>query len=426
MKLNHGLHLAYCTNIHRGETWAETLDALKRYTLAVRDRVCPSKPYAIGLRLSQQAAVELSDRAALLSFQRWLADNHCYVFTINGFPFGRFHGGKVKEYVYLPDWTSPERLAYTNLLFDLLAQLVPRDVEGSVSTLPGAFKQLVRTPEELSEIRRNIWRCVEHIARLSDQTGRSLHLGLEPEPLCLLECSGEVIHFFDRLRAEHKNDARLNHHLGVNYDTCHFAVEFEEPRDALAALRQHQIKISKFHLSSALRVIPTPENLSALSAFAEDTYLHQVVVREPAGTRRIYTDLPDALAARGARTADSDYRDGRAGSPLPAADEISRHGAHRSARPTNSPLSPHSEEWRIHFHIPLHSPPTPIFSTTADHISGVLDILQSEPSLCSHLEMETYTWEVLPPELKQRDVVSQLAAEYEWTLARLAERGLYP
>jgi hypothetical protein len=198
-----------------------------------------------------------------------------------------------------------------------------------------------------------------------------------------------VIHFFDRLRAEHKNDPRLNHHLGVNYDTCHFAVEFEEPREAIAALRQHQIKISKFHLSSALRVIPTPENLSALSAFTEDTYLHQVVVRTADGKRRIYRDLPDALSANPAGT------------------------------------TPHSEEWRIHFHIPLHCPATPIFSTTADHIVGILDILQGEPSLCSHLEMETYTWEVLPPELKQRDVVSQLAAEYEWTLARLAERGLY-
>src|SRR5436309_10473507 len=101
MKLNHGLHLAYCTNIHRGETWGETFDALKRYTLAVRDRVSPSRPYAIGLRLSQRAATELNEPPVIRSFQKWLAENHCYVFTINGFPFGRFHGGRVKEYVYL-------------------------------------------------------------------------------------------------------------------------------------------------------------------------------------------------------------------------------------------------------------------------------------------------------------------------------------
>jgi hypothetical protein len=393
MKLNHGLHLAYCTNIHRGETWDETFDSLKRYTLAVRDRVCPSQPYAIGLRLSQRAATELNDRTVLTRFQRWLAENHCYVFTINGFPFGRFHGGRVKEYVYLPDWTSSERLAYTNLLFDLLAQLLPPGIEGSVSTVPGGFKELIREPSELAQIRNNIWHCVEHIARVSAQTGRTLHLGLEPEPLCLLECSGEVIHFFDRIRGEHKNDPRLNQHLGVNYDTCHFAVEYEEPQHAISALRQHQIKISKFHLSSALRVIPTPYVRTALASFSDDIYLHQVVVRHADGSRVIYRDLPDAL----------------------------------SSEPEFAETQPaaQSDEWRIHFHIPLHSPPNAVFDTTANHILGVLDWLQAEPSLCSHLEMETYTWEVLPPDLKDMDVVAQLAAEYEWTLEQLSQRGLY-
>ena len=166
MKLNYGLHLAYCTNVHRGETWVETSDSLKRNTLPVRERVCPEQPYGIGLRLSNQAAQELSDRAALLEFQRWLGQNRCYVFTINGSPFGQFHGTRVKEQVYTPDWTTPERLTYTKLLIDLLAQLLPPDVEGSVSTLPCGFKLLVTTSEEHKSIRNNLWRCVEHIARV--------------------------------------------------------------------------------------------------------------------------------------------------------------------------------------------------------------------------------------------------------------------
>ena len=124
MKLSQGLHLAYCTNIHRGETWAETFEALNTHTLAVRERVCPGKDYAIGLRLSHRAAVELHERSTLLAFQKWLQEHRCYVFTINGFPYGEFHGQRVKEQVYVPDWTAPERLAYTNLLFDLLVQLV--------------------------------------------------------------------------------------------------------------------------------------------------------------------------------------------------------------------------------------------------------------------------------------------------------------
>jgi len=395
MHLNHGLHLAYCTNIHRGETWAETFDALKHYTLAVRERVCPRAPYAIGLRLSHAAALELSDRATLLAFQRWLAKTNCYVFTINGFPYGQFHGVRVKEHVYQPDWTTPERLAYTNLLFDLLAQLLPSGIEGSVSTLPGSFKGFSLNTDTQKRIRENLWRCVEHIARVSAQTGRQFHLGLEPEPMCLLENSDETIQFFEQLRAELGDDPRMKEHLGVNYDTCHFAVEFEEPREAIASFQRHGIKLSKIHLSNALKVRATPETRDALWAFADDVYLHQVIARRSDGPRVIYRDLRDALA----------------GEPV----EDNRQSAIGNQQ---------SSEWRIHFHIPLHSAPTALFGNTVDHLLGTMDWLAANPALCSHLEMETYTWEVLPPELKDRSAVDQLVAEYDWTLARLAERGL--
>ena len=150
---------------------------------------------------------------------------------------------------------------------------------------------------------------------------------------------------------------------------------------------QHGIKISKLHLSSALKARPTPEARAALAAFAEDVYLHQVVVCRADGQRFIYRDLGDALIGE------------------PKEDET-------------------TAEWRIHFHIPLHSPPTDVFDNTSDHILGAMDMLAANPGLCTHLEMETYTWEVLPPELKKGDVVDQLTAEYGWTLARLKERGL--
>jgi hypothetical protein len=383
MKLNHGLHLAYCTNIHRGEDWRETFDSLKTHTLAVKDRVCPDHPFAIGLRLSNRAAEELSDAATLREFQNWLDGHGCYVFTINGFPFGRFHGGPVKEQVYCPDWTSPERLAYTNRLFDLLAQLLPPDIEGSVSTLPGSFKEFITTADQEKAIRDNIWSCVEHIAAISAHTGRKFHLGLEPEPLGWFETSAETIRFFEQLRAEHPGDARLDEHLGVNYDTCHLAVEFEEPQNAIGALRKNGIKISKLHLSSALKVVPKPPARIALAAFADDIYLHQVVARTHEDQFQIFKDLGPALDSAMA-----------------------------------------FKEWRIHFHIPLHSPATDWYQNTSDHVTGIMDLLKENPALCSHLEMETYTWEVLPPELKNRSVVDQLAAEYDWTLKQLAERGL--
>ena len=391
MKLNHGLHLAYCTNIHRGEAWPETFDSLQHYTLAVRDKTNLQAPFAIGLRLSERAAVGLGERGNMREFRRWLEKNSCYVFTLNGFPYGQFHGTRVKEQVYRPDWTAPERLAYTNLLFDLLAELLPAGIEGSVSTVPGSFKEFITTREQQTEIRKNIFRCVEHIARVSEKSKRRLHLGLEPEPLGLLENSAETIGFFERLRAEQKNDPRLEEFLGVNYDTCHFAVEFEEPRTALNALRAAGIKISKLHLSSALKVLPTPAARAELKKFADGVYLHQVSARDKNGKLHFYRDLPDALA-----TTNSEF-------------EI-----------RNSKL----EEWRIHFHVPLHAAAAKPFENTNDHLLGTLDWLAENPKLCAHLEMETYTWEVLPPELKSQNVVAQLVAEYEWTLARLAERGL--
>jgi sugar phosphate isomerase/epimerase len=390
MKLKHGAHLAYCTNVHRGRTWDETLASLQKYTLAVQQRVCPARPFAIGLRLGNRAAIELAEKKRLLAFKRWLERHDCYIFSVNGFPFGRFHGKSVKERVYLPDWTSPARLAYTNRLFDLLAELLPDGIDGSVSTLPGSFKEFVKTADQRRAIRKNLWRCVEHIARLRERTGRQLHLGLEPEPLCLLENSAETLSLFDQMHDEHKNDPRLDEFLGVNYDCCHFAVEYENPLEALAAFQNAGIKISKLHLSSALKTSVTPGVLAALKKFSDDVYLHQVIARDAKGQLTFFKDLPKALASNS------------------------------KFKIQNSKLS----EWRIHFHIPLHAPAVPPFQNTNDHLLGALDWLVKNPKACSHLEMETYTWEVLPPELKSRTVVEQIAAEYQWTLARLKERKL--
>lgn len=384
MRLTGGKHLAYCTNIHRGETWVETLANLETHTLQVREQVCPGAPYAIGLRLGAGAARELSDPTTLTAFRRWLDRHDCYVFTINGFPYGRFHGTRVKEQVYAPDWTTEERVAYTNLLFDLLAELVPAGVAGSVSTVPGSFKDFIQSPEQEAAMRRNLVRCVEHIAGLSERTGRDLHLGLEPEPRCFVETTAEVLRFFEGLRAEHPLDERLVRHLGVNYDTCHLAVEFEDARESLERLRVEGIRVSKLHLSSALKVRPTAEARAALTAFDDPVYFHQVVARLSDGRLARFNDLPDALGDSTATAA---------------------------------------AEWRVHYHVPLHAELAAPFETTADHLQQALDFVQDHPGLCEHFEMETYTWEVLPPELRARSVVEQLVAEHQWTLAEFAKRG---
>lgn len=383
MRLKHGLQLAYCTNIHRGETWAETFGSLQTCTLAVRDSVgSADAPFAIGLRLSDPASRELSDPETLLEFRRWLDRNHCYVFTLNGFPFGRFHSARVKEQVYRPDWTSPERLHYTKRLFDLISQLLPDGLEGSVSTLPGSFKPFITRPEQHNAIRENLWACLEHISALSRRTGKMLHLGLEPEPFGLFENTPETLQFFAGLAEGRAGDDRLAQHLGVNYDCCHFALQYEDPAQSIGAFQRHGIRISKVHLSSALRVRPDSAHRDRLKQFNDDVYLHQVIARTGDRLAR-FADLPEALA---------------------------------DASP--------AEEWRVHFHVPLYMEQEPGFGTTADHLLGTLDCLARDPALCSHLEMETYTWEVLPPELRSAGVVEQLSREYQWTLARCRERNL--
>ena len=388
MRLAHNAHLAYCTNIHPGNDWAQTRRSLEQQVLAVRNRVCPDEPYAIGLRLSAKAAAELAEPSELASFQRWLEANNCYVFTINGFPYGNFHGERVKEQVYRPDWTSPDRLNYTNQLFDILVQLLPPGVSGSVSTVPGSFKRFINTGDQRQAIHDNLYQCFQHIDRLCERHDLDLHLGLEPEPLGLFETSKETVAFFDRFLIDRRPVESILRRIGVNYDTCHLAVEHESARGAIERLDNASIRLSKLHLSSALKLPrPDPQDAALLQPFGEDTYLHQVVARQGDEIVERYEDLPAAL-------------------------EELRHGnlAH--------------DEWRIHFHIPLHAAPQAPLQSTSDHILDTLDLLAERPTLCQHLEMETYTWAVLPKELHSANVVDQLAKEYEWLLPQLRKRGL--
>jgi hypothetical protein len=190
------------------------------------------------------------------------------------------------------------------------------------------------------------------------------------------------------MRSDRPGDGRINECLGVNYDCCHLAVEYEEPRKAIGHFQAHGIRISKLHFSSAMKVRPTADTKKALQSFIDPVYFHQVIARNSDGTFTRYLDLDDALK-----------------SPPVSGTE-------------------REEEWRIHFHVPLHCKASPVFDTTSDHMIGVLDLLQENPKLCSHIEMETYTWEVLPSELKNRNVVDQIAGEYEWTLNHMAARGL--
>lgn len=388
MKLNHDIQLAYCTNVHRGNTWEETYQSLKNEVQQVRRIVSPENPYAIGLRLGASAAFTLYRGNELPSFQRWLEKNNCYVFTINGFPYGDFHGTRVKEQVYLPDWTSTERLEYTVLLFKILEVLLQPNEEGSVSTLPGSYKEFISLDSIPNEMFKNLIECSREIDRISRAKNLDLHLGLEPEPLGLFETTPETIQFLQTLHAQAQKEDSLRKTVGVNYDCCHLAVQGESAMHGLNSLVDAGIRVSKIHLSSAVRVRPFRENLKRLEEFIEEVYLHQVVISENGNVIKRIKDLDQAL----------NY--------------------------ANSGGENIGDDWRIHFHIPLHAAPGENLMDTRDHVLETLDWLSQNPFSCKHLEMETYTWEVLPSSMQSNEVVEQIANEYSWTLHALSERGI--
>lgn len=388
-------HLGYCTNIHAGETWDEISSSLDAHVPAIRAAVSPNAPLGLGLRLSAIAAAELAHPDALEGFRHSLARLDAYVFTINAFPYGPFHGTQVKEQVYEPDWRSPDRVDFTVNSAQVLSALLPENGYGSISTVPGAFKPRAREPGAIEAMTDRLLAAAAHLSRLGRESGRHVTLALEPEPCCLLETVDEAVAFFnDRLfaapaiarfaalaglsRAE--AEPALRNHLGVCYDVCHGAVEFEDPLAALRRLAREGISISKIQLSAAMRVPNmTADHLSRLERFDTEVYLHQVIVKN--GELQRYRDLPDAFAAFRAGAADG--------------------------------------EWRIHCHVPVFLSDLGDLRSTQEELISVLHALRDE-AFSPHLEVETYTWDVLPDWLKTASKADDIARELDFVRREIA------
>ncbi len=396
-------HLTYCTNVHPGETWSDTFAALRQHLPEVKRRVSPNASMGVGLRLSAIAAETLGEVAELDAMRDFLAQENLYVFTINAFPYGPFHGQRVKQQVYAPDWRKPERLAYTNRIAALLASLLPSEqpeLIGSVSTVPGAFLE-TPCPDAHQLIAEALLQHAAVLAAMEDRTGRCIALALEPEPMCLLETTAEAVGFFENFLFSAKALARfaalsgrstataetlLRRHLGLCLDVCHAAVEFEAPADSLDLLRGAGIGVMKLQLSSAL-VVPSMNRAAAelLHRFNDGVYLHQVVERGPNGLVR-FLDLPQALST----WAESGNR--------------AEDGC----------------EWRVHCHMPVfHDAPLGHFATTQPMLLDML-ALQRDYGVSSHLEVETYTWDVLPSELRVRCIDTAISREIAWVRDHLA------
>jgi sugar phosphate isomerase/epimerase len=391
-------HLCYCTNIHPGESWDEIRRNVERYLPLVKQRVSPNAPFGVGLRLSAAAAQSLCVHAARAQFAAWLHDHGLYVFSINGFPYGPFHGRSVKADVYLPDWRDSRRLEYTNRLADLLAFLLPPDeaAVGSISTVPGAFKPNAVSLDAIDCIVELLLRHVAHLVEIERDTGRRIVLALEPEPCCLLETIEETVGFFRDHLHSGAAAARLatlagvgasaaheavRKHLGVCLDLCHAAVEFEDPARCLQELASAGIAVAKVQVTAGLRIPQvTQDAADSLGSFDDAVYLHQVVERGPDGLRR-YEDIGDA------RESDT-WRGGGC-------------------------------EWRVHFHVPVFLEDLAPFSSTQSFVREAL-ALHKRQAWAPHLEVETYTWSVLPACYRTLPVEDAIARELKWVQGELA------
>lgn len=373
-------HLTYCTNIHAGESWAGHFAAIRKYFPAIKAQVSPDQPMGIGLRLSSEASVDLIKVENLQAFATWLRDVNAYVFTMNGFPYGGFHHTAVKDQVHAPDWTTNERVEYTIRLFDILKELLPDGMEGGVSTAPLSYRYWFN--DDLKQVRdlatENILHVSEHLISIRRETGKVLHLDIEPEPDGVLETGGEFIEWFRTVllpaglrRISNAFSVPLDEagtlirdHINLCYDVCHFAIGYEQHDLIISQLAENGIKIGKFQISAALKALMPADDRSDLfkvfSKYNEPTYLHQVVAKTKENGLLRYRDLPAALA------------------------DIEHPGV---------------LEWRAHFHVPVFAQYEGPVQSTQDDIRTLLQ-LQKKYCLTQHLEVETYTWEVLPDTLK--------------------------
>jgi sugar phosphate isomerase/epimerase len=390
MKLNQlsgNVHLTYCTNIHAGQSWQDIRASLDEYVPAIKSTVAQSQPMGIGLRLSGEAAAVARQPEALASFRDQLSALGAYVFTINAFPFGPFHGVRVKEDVYLPDWRDRERVAFTANSAAVLAGILPDGIEGSISTVPGAFKPNGRSSEAVAAMARNLMMAVADLVDLKRRTGKHIALALEPEPCCFLETTDESIAFFEGalLKPEtldmlggitgvgrSEAEILLRRHLGICYDVCHGSVEYEDTVAALDRLLAAGIAIPKIQLSAAMRIpAMTKDLIDAVMRYNDGVYLHQSIVRSGDNLSR-HVDLPDAVTAFGEGQADG--------------------------------------EWRIHCHVPVFLADLGEISSTRSDLVATLAALRQR-TRSSHLEVETYTWDVLPENIRTGSKSADIARE---------------
>jgi hypothetical protein len=398
MDLGKGLgHLTYSTLVHPADDWPQLWDSLQRYLPQVKQRISPHAPFGVCIRLSHLTAAELhakpAEREKLKAF---LTAQDLYVYTANAFVYGVFKNTPIKEQVYEPDWRSPERREYTKQVADILADICPAWATPSIQTAPLGFKPRVTGPDVVDAYTDNVLQVCAHLVQLEQTTGKLLTLGLEPEPRCYLETTDETIAYFQQHLYTGKSAARLatlahipmdtalaalRRHLGVTFDIGHQAVGFEDIPASLQKLVDAGIPIVKLQEAASMYIGEvTDEKIAALQRFATTIYLSQTA--ECRGDHlEHYLNLEDAIAGW-------------------ATDKTPR-------------------QWRTHFHVPVFLEDLGPMKSTRFALEQALAMHKATP-LSRHLEIETYTWDVLPDHLKTGDIVEYVCRELEWVKGQLA------
>lgn len=389
MQIRDGKYLTYCTNIHPGESWEDTFESLINYTLKVKAEVSPKASFGIGLRLSNQAAGELLSQNNLELFDTWLGQNDCKIVTVNGFPYGQFHHEKVKENVHKPDWFTSERKVYTENLIKILNRLKNTSNEVGISTSPIGYKFNYESVD-IKSVKKyaaiSFIDLAEQLLSIESMTKKHVHIDIEPEPDGIIENSDELIAFFENeLKSEATKRGKaivdsFKRYITICFDVCHFAVEFEDISNSISKFKNSGIKIGKVQLSSAIRILPDEErkyDLKLLDEFIESTYLHQVVMMRKNGELIKLNDL-------------------------------------YLLKLLNSAVLNQISEIRSHFHVPLFIEKYLKIESTQQYVTQMLN--QFDNIECLHWEIETYTWEVLPKNLKL-PISESIARELKWCLA---------
>jgi sugar phosphate isomerase/epimerase len=398
MDLGSGLgHLTYSTLVHPGDDWEQMWQSLTTYVPQVKARIAGNRRFGVSLRLSASSAQTLAGSAAERDkLKNFLGDNNMYLYTVNAFPYGAFKGTMVKEQVYEPDWRSEERTRYTINVANVLADVCTPDIAPSIQSAPLGFKPRVTGADVVASYTDHVLRVVAHLVAIEARTGRTVQLALEPEPFCFLETTDETVAYFTTQLYSGAAAAALAHyaqipvaqaiaalrrHLGVVFDICHQAVEYEDIAVSLQKLTDAGIPIFKLQQAAALHVPEvTQPVVDILKRYAKTIYLTQTMEKRDGAINR-FLNLDDAIAAF--------ERD------------------------------PGPREWRIHIHVPVFLDDLGPFRTTRFAIEDALRVHKAAP-LSRQLEIETYTWDMLPDNLKTGDIVEYICREIDWVRGQLS------